>query len=142
MKAWQNRRISESDLPLGSKSARELPVSLRKTQSTPKRVLTRSTLSTAERKSRQGVLEDLLESEELEDGQVDGRVQAETALVRAEDRAELDTVAAVDVDLTGVVLSSTASASVGRLSRRNARLPGHAELNDTLRDGHDLECAL
>lgn len=36
------------------------------------------------------ILEGLLEAEELEDGEVDGRVKAEAALVRADGRVELE----------------------------------------------------
>lgn len=68
-----------------------------------------------------GILEDLLETQELEDGQVDGRVQAETALVGAESRVELHTVALVDLALALVVL------------------PDDAELDDALGDGDNLE---
>lgn len=63
------------------------------------RVKVRTTLSTAHVETGQGVLEHLLEAEELEDGQVDGRVETEATLVRAEDRRELDTVTGVDLAL-------------------------------------------
>ena len=69
-----------------------------------------SALSTAHLEASKGILEDLLESEELEDGQVDGRVEAESSLVRAEGAVELDSVTVVDLALAGVVL------------------PGHTEL--------------
>jgi hypothetical protein len=74
--------------------------------------------------SSQGILEDLLEAQELEHGQVDCRVQTETTLVWAEGRVELNSVAAVDLDLVLVVL------------------PDNAELDDALRDGDDLESSL
>lgn len=45
----------------------------------------------------QGILEDLLESEELENGQVNGRVKTESSLVGTENGRELDAVTAVDV---------------------------------------------
>lgn len=74
--------------------------------------------------SSQGILEDLLKTQELQDGQVDRRVQAETALVWAEGGVELDSVAAVDLDLVLVVF------------------PDNSELDDALRDGDDLEGGL
>lgn len=43
----------------------------------------------------------LLESEELDDGQVDGGVQAETTLVGAQCAVELDAVPAVDLSRHG-----------------------------------------
>jgi hypothetical protein len=51
-------------------------------------------------------------------------MQAETALVGAEGRVELDSVAAVDLDLVLVVF------------------PNYAELDDALGDGDDLEGGL
>jgi hypothetical protein len=63
----------------------------------------------------------LLVAQELEDGQVDGRVEAETALVRTEGRIELHAVTLVDLALAFVVL------------------PDHAELDDALGDGNDFE---
>ena len=74
--------------------------------------------------SSQSILEDLLEAQELQDGQVDRRVQAETALVWAEGGVELDSVAAVDLDLVLVVF------------------PDNSKLDDALRDGNDLEGGL
>lgn len=67
------------------------------------------------------ILEDLLETQELEDRQVDGRVQTETALVRTEGRVELHSVTAVDLDLVLVVF------------------PDNSELDDALGDGGNLE---
>ena len=60
-------------------------------------------LAAAHRERGEGVLEDLLEGEELEDGEVDGGVEAEAALVGSDRAVELDAVAAVDVDLALVV---------------------------------------
>ena len=51
----------------------------------------------------QGVLENLLETEELDDGLVDRRVEAQAALVRADRRIELDAVAAVHLDVALVI---------------------------------------
>lgn len=48
-----------------------------------------TTLATAHHQASQGVFEDLLEAEELENGQVDRGVEAESTLVRAEGRVEL-----------------------------------------------------
>jgi hypothetical protein len=81
----------------------------------------RATLATAHVKAGQGILEDLLEAEELQDGQVNGRVETETTLVGAEGGVELDTETAVDLDLTLIIL------------------PDNAELNNALGDGDDLE---
>lgn len=69
----------------------------------------------------EGILEDLLEAEELEDGKVDGGVKSETTLVWAEGRVELDTITTVHLEVAIVVL------------------PDDAELDDTLGDGDDLE---
>ena len=74
--------------------------------------------------SSQGIFEDLLETQELQDGEIDGGVQTETALVWAQSRVELDSVAAVDLDLVLVVL------------------PDDTELDDTLRDRDDFEGGL
>lgn len=71
--------------------------------------------------SSKGILEDLLKAEELENGQVDSGVQTQAALVGAQGRVELDPVAAVDLDVALVIL------------------PLHAELDDALGDGGDLE---
>lgn len=68
-----------------------------------------------------GILEDLLEAQELEDRQVDGGVEAETALVGAESRVELHAVAFVHLALALVIL------------------PHNAELDDSLGNGDDLE---
>jgi hypothetical protein len=74
--------------------------------------------------SGQGILEDLFEAQELQDGQVHGGVQTETALVWAEGRVKLHPVAAIDLDLVLVVL------------------PDDTELDDALGDGDDLEGSL
>ena len=70
------------------------------------------------------ILENLLESQKLEDAEVDGGVKTETTLVRTESRVVLDAVTTVDLDLTLVVL------------------PDNTELDDTLGDGGDLESTL
>ena len=72
------------------------------------RVKVRATLAATHVETGEGVLEDLLESEELEDGEVDRGVETETALVRSEDRRELDTVASVDMADTLLYATSDA----------------------------------
>lgn len=84
-------------------------------------VKVRTTLTTTHGEASEGVLEDLLESEELENREVDGWVETETTLVWAESRVELDTVATVDG--YGSVIA----------------LPGDTELDDTLGDLDNLE---
>lgn len=78
----------------------------------------------AELTTGESVLEDLLESKELQDRQVDSGVETETTLVWAESTVELDTVGAVDLGLELVVF------------------PDDAELDDTLWDGDDLQGGL
>jgi hypothetical protein len=70
MKLWQKRITSLSLLPLGSKS--------------------RAALAAAHRQRGERVLEHLLEGEELEDAEVDRRVEAQAALVRADRAVHLD----------------------------------------------------
>src|SRR5690606_12291127 len=67
------------------------------------RVEVRPALRAADALTGQRILEDLLESEELDDRQVDRRVEAQAALVRPEKRRELDAVPAVDLDLARVI---------------------------------------
>jgi hypothetical protein len=85
------------------------------------RVEVTAALGSAHVQAGKGILEDLLEAQELEDGQVDCGVQTETTLIWAEGRVELDAVALVDVALALVVL------------------PDNAELDDALGDGNDFE---
>lgn len=102
--------------------------------------LTGTTLTTAHHEAGESILEDLLESEavapsapvpspvedshsQLEDREVDGGVQTETALVRTESRVELDSETAVDGD------------------REVVALPGDSELDDALGDLDDGEGA-
>jgi len=63
----------------------------------------------------------LLETQELQDGEVDAGVKTETTLVRTEGRVELDTVSSVNLELALVVL------------------PRYTELDETLRNGGDLK---
>lgn len=74
--------------------------------------------------SGQGILEDLLETEEFQDGQIHTGMETEAALVRSQGGIELHTVTAVDLQLVLVIL------------------PDHAELNHALGDGGDLERSL
>jgi hypothetical protein len=76
-----------------------------------------ATLATTHAEASQGILEDLLEAKELENGQVDAGVKSETTLVGAKSRVELDAVAAVDLKVALVVF------------------PDDTELNNTLRNG-------
>jgi hypothetical protein len=66
----------------------------------------------------------LLEAQELQDGQVDSRVESETALVWTKSRVELHTVSAVDLKLVLVIF------------------PYNAELDDALRNRNDFEGGL
>jgi hypothetical protein len=74
--------------------------------------------------SSQSILKDLLKAQELQDAQIDGGMESETSLVRTESRVELDTIAAVDLWLSLVIL------------------PDDTELDDTLGDGDDLQGSL
>ncbi len=78
-------------------------------------------LAAAHGKGREGVLENLLEAEELQHAEGDRGVEAQAALVGPDGGVELDAVAAVDLDLAGVVD------------------PGHAEHDDALRLDEALE---
>ena len=84
------------------------------------RVEVRAALRAADRQARQGVLERLLESEELQDGERHARMEAQAALVGADSAVRLHAVAAVDLHLALVVL------------------PRHAEHHDALRLDHAL----
>ena len=61
-------------------------------------------LAAADRQARQRVLEHLLESEELDHPEVDGRAEAQPTLVRPERAVELHPEPAVHLHLAGVVL--------------------------------------
>ena len=67
------------------------------------RIEVRAALAAAHRERREGVLEDLLEGEELQDAEVHGGVEAQAALVGADRAVHLDAEAAVDLDLALVV---------------------------------------
>ena len=60
-------------------------------------------LAAAHGEGGQGVFEDLLEAKELDDGQVDRRMEAQAALVGADRGVELHTVATVDLNLAVVI---------------------------------------
>jgi hypothetical protein len=66
----------------------------------------------------------LLETQELQDRQVDSGVETETTLVWTKSGVELHTVSTVDLDLVLVIL------------------PDDTELDDALGDGDDLEGGL
>ena len=68
----------------------------------------RAALAAAHREGGEGVLEDLLEGQELQRAERDGRVEAQPALVRADGAVHLDPVAAVDLDLAVAVGPSDA----------------------------------
>lgn len=74
--------------------------------------------------SSQSILEDLLETQELEDAQVDCWVEAETTLVWTQSRVELDSVSAVQLELSLVIF------------------PDDTELDDAFGNGDDLQCGL
>ena len=63
----------------------------------------RAALSATHGQAGEGVLEDLLEAEELDDRQVHGGVEAQAALVGAQSGVVLDAEAAVHMDVTLVV---------------------------------------
>ena len=67
------------------------------------RVEVGAALAAAHRQAGQRVLEYLLKAEELDDAQVDGRMEAKTALVGADCGVELHAVAAVDLHLALIV---------------------------------------
>ena len=60
-------------------------------------------LAAAHRQGGQGVLERLLEAQELQDGEVDGWMETQTALVRADGAIKLNTVTNVDLHFALVV---------------------------------------
>lgn len=74
--------------------------------------------------SSQSILEDLLETQELEDAQVNCWVQAETTLVWTQSRVELNTVSAVHLELSLVIF------------------PDNTELDNALRDRDNLQGSL
>src|SRR5690606_38455151 len=63
----------------------------------------RAALAAADALTGERVLEDLLEAQELDDGDVHRGVEAQAALIRAECRVVLHPVATVDLQLAGVI---------------------------------------
>lgn len=128
MKATQNLRISLSDLPFGSKSAPPLPPPM----FTRQEEVSHSFIDQVELKlesvgiltASQSILEDLLEAQEFEDGQIHRGVKAKTSLVGTQSRVELHTISSIDLYLSLVIL------------------PNHSKLNDSFGDGSDLEGGL
>ena len=80
----------------------------------------RTTFAATHGEAGQGILENLLEREELEDGSVHAGVESESTLVGANGTVELNTEATVDVDFTCIVG------------------PGHTEMDEALRLDHAL----
>ena len=88
------------------------------------RVKVGATLATADWQGSEGILENLLKAQELDDAQVYGRVQAKATLVWANGTVELDTIALVYMNLAGIVS------------------PRHTEHNHTLRLYNPLQDGL
>ena len=80
-----------------------------------------SALAAADRKTGEGVLEDLFEAEEFDDAQVYRRMETKAALIRTDGAVELYAVSVVNLYLTLVVY------------------PGHAEHNDPFRSREALQ---
>jgi len=83
-----------------------------------------SSLSSSHVETSESVLEDLFESQELEDGKVDGRVKTKSSLVRTENGGELNTETGVDLASTLVIF------------------PCDTESDDSLRDHENFESIL
>src|SRR5690606_34400510 len=81
-------------------------------------------LATANRQAGQGIFEDLLESEELDDPEVNRRVKSHPALVGTKGAVELDAERSIDLNVVVVIL------------------PGHAEDDLTLGLANTLGDAL
>src|SRR5690625_1652613 len=62
-----------------------------------------ATLAAADRQTGQGVFEDLLETEELHDAEVDRGVETQPALVRAERGVVLNAKSPIDLDVAGII---------------------------------------
>jgi hypothetical protein len=74
--------------------------------------------------SSQGILEDLLETQELQDTEIDSRMESQSSLVWAQGGVKLHTVSAVDLDLVLVIF------------------PDDTELDDAFGNRDDLEGGL
>src|SRR5690606_40936831 len=83
----------------------------------------RAALAAAHGQRGQGILEDLFEREELKHPDIDRRMKAQAALVRADGAVHLDAVATVDAHLAHVVY------------------PGYAEHNGAIGLDHALKNA-
>ena len=66
-------------------------------------VKVRAALAAAHGQTGQAVLEALLKAQKFDDGQIDRRVETQTALVGTDGRVKLHAVAAVDLHLAGVI---------------------------------------
>ena len=62
-----------------------------------------TTFSTTHVQASQGVFEDLFETKELQDTEIDGWMESETTFVWSESRVELNSVASVDLHLSFIV---------------------------------------
>jgi len=62
-----------------------------------------TTLATTHGQRGKGVLESLFKTEELQDAEVHGGMEAQTTLVRANGTVKLNTITNVDMDLTLVI---------------------------------------
>ena len=80
-----------------------------------------TTLAATHRERRQGILEGLLEGQELQDAEVHAGMEADTALVGTDRAVHLNAIATVDMDLALVVG------------------PGNTEHDDALRLDHTLK---
>jgi hypothetical protein len=74
--------------------------------------------------SSESILKDLLKAQELQDAQIDSRMESQSSLVWSQGGIELDTIASVDLWLSLVIL------------------PHDTELDDAFGDGDDLEGSL
>ena len=90
----------------------------------PLRVKIASALAAADGQTGQRILKDLLKAEELDDAQIDARMQAQTALIRTDCAGELHAEAVVHLHLPLVIH------------------PRHAEENLPLRHGQPLKQSL
>ena len=85
------------------------------------RIKVGTALAAADRKACQGILEDLLKAEELDDSRIDVRLETKAAFVRSDRSVELAAVADVGVDIAVVIF------------------PDYAESEHTLRLHHTAE---
>src|SRR5690554_942298 len=79
-----------------------------------------ASLARAHRQGGECILEGLLESQKLENGHVDRRVETNAALVRTNGRVVLDAITAINTHLTGIIYP------------RHTKLNGALRLNETL----------